>query len=342
MIQIEGRDAAKFLQGLVTNQISRIEHGGDGIFCAFLTAQGRILFDAFIYPKNMADTFPHPSYLIEHDATHTSALLSHLTRYKLRSKLTFQNVSEGYAVYQMWGPTSDLLWGSFVPPAAGKTLPQGSVLPKERFCDVGCRDPRRPEMGLRVVVEKEKGLPTLPSTFQQVPLEKYTLRRILTGIPEGAADFFSGTSLPLESNLDLISGVDFRKGCYLGQELTIRTYHTGITRKRIMPVQFYREDESPPDVLSVDTTTAYPTFAPQTDISLISTTSSDPSTDSTPSPRRRRPHPPGKLCSTLHNVGLALLRLDQLEGATLGLENGWRVKPFAPSWWPKAVEPGAS
>jgi folate-binding protein YgfZ len=80
---------------------------------------------------------------------------------------------------------------------------------------------------------------SLPESYRQGTLEEYHVRRILNGVPEGIDDFIAGTSLPLECNLDYMNGVDFRKGCYVGQELTIRTYHKGITRKRIMPVQYF-------------------------------------------------------------------------------------------------------
>ena len=83
------------------------------------------------------------------------------------------------------------------------------------------------------------GTANLPEQFEEQTGTDYHLRRTLLGIPEGADDIQLGVSLPLESNLDYMSGVDFRKGCYLGQELTIRTYHKGVTRKRIVPVQFY-------------------------------------------------------------------------------------------------------
>ena len=73
---------------------------------------------------------------------------------------------------------------------------------------------------------------------------EYDIRRITLGIPEGARDFIAETSNPLESNLDLMNAsklklnlVDFHKGCYLGQELVIRTHHTGVIRKRIVPIQ---------------------------------------------------------------------------------------------------------
>jgi folate-binding protein YgfZ len=79
----------------------------------------------------------------------------------------------------------------------------------------------------------------LPAAFSRVDANEYAIRRYLAGVPEGIDDLFVGKSLPLESNMDHMQAIDFRKGCYLGQELTIRTFHTGVTRKRILPVQLF-------------------------------------------------------------------------------------------------------
>ncbi|TPX58484.1 aminomethyltransferase [Spizellomyces sp. 'palustris'] len=276
-------------------------------------------------------------------------MLAHLKRYKLRAKLSISDETARYRAYQVWGPTASLLWGNYVPTvsgAAGKHMPIGSVLPKERFCDMGCKDPRHPDLGLRVVVEGD-GLMPLPSSFTETSLDEYTVRRILYGIPEGADDFYSGVSLPLESNLDLLSGVDFRKGCYLGQELTIRTYHTGVTRKRIVPIQFYQDNDNPPTSIHVEKNFSNPLPPPNTDITV----------NGGPEPvrpaRRRAAGGVGRVCSGIYNVGLALMRLENVtmnidgdkprehgdDPASLVTGTGLKVRPFAPDWWPQAVEP---
>lgn len=85
-----------------------------------------------------------------------------------------------------------------------------------------------------------------------LPSSAYDLRRMLLGVPEGSTEIASGSALPLESCMDYMGGIDFRKGCYVGQELTVRTYHTGQTRKRIMPIRLLsagtpaRDEESLP------------------------------------------------------------------------------------------------
>ncbi|KAJ3045436.1 ccr4 associated factor [Rhizophlyctis rosea] len=326
--------------------MAKIERGGDAIYAAFLTPQGRVLYDVFIHPKNKGFEFPHPTFLLDVDSRAIPALQAHLKKYLLRSKLTVQDASSRYRVWQVWGPSTSLLWTHFVPKET-KALPLGGAVPKDRFCDVGCKDPRHPDLGLRVVMETDG---------KKASAEDYTLRRILNGIPEGVDDLFTGASLPLESNLDYMSGVDFRKGCYLGQELTIRTYHTGVTRKRIVPVQFYQDGESPPVSLTINRSSAPTLPASQSDIRTDSPSNSAASDDSTSSQtmkgHRRTAGAAGKFCSGIYNVGLALMRLEYVtspksdaHGAGGGLganmqmvtENGMKVKAFAPEWWPHAV-----
>ncbi|KAI8801994.1 hypothetical protein BJ742DRAFT_858726 [Cladochytrium replicatum] len=324
LVEVEGQDAVKFLQGLCTNHMPKIERGGDGMYSAFLTAQGRILYDSFIYPKNKGTEFPHPSFVVEVDSGAVNSFVSHLKRFVLRNKVTVRRKDE-CGVFQVWGPNAAQLWETYVEPVAASKMPAGSVVPK-RFWDVGTRDSRHPELGLRMVVKNDVKFP-VPPQFSDAGEETYVLRRLLYGIPEGEQDFFSGLSLPLESNLDCMNGVDFRKGCYLGQELTIRTYHTGVTRKRIVPVQLFREGDPVPDVCTWDPTFKDPLPPSQSEIRI----------SGAPTTGGRRSNEAGKFCSGINNVGLALMRLDQLDSGSLVCEGGLRAKPFVPSWWPHPV-----
>ncbi|KAL1917376.1 uncharacterized protein VTP21DRAFT_5032 [Calcarisporiella thermophila] len=324
-LQLEGADSVKFLQGLVTNHMPKIENGGAGFFAAFLAPNGRVLNDVFIYPKNKGLTFPHPVFLLECDSRSLPQLQAHLRKYILRSKLKLQPLGSA-SVWSVWGPgVPDMK----IPKAMGG-VPGGGLVVRERGFEfeVGLYDTRVEGMGHRVVVLEEQARPELPSEFTELESEEYTLRRLLFGVPEGIDDLVPGQSLPLESNFDYMGGIDFRKGCYVGQELTIRTYHTGVIRKRIVPVALYRENEPFPTALAVDRKANFSLPVPGADI--LSTHS-------------RRPI--GKFCSSARNLGLALMRLEAIEqqrqekdvvftvqagdGSTL------RVAPFPPGWWPR-------
>jgi folate-binding Fe-S cluster repair protein YgfZ len=137
--------------------------------------------------------------------------------------------------------------------------------------------------------------------------------------------------------------VDFRKGCYVGQELTVRTYHTGVIRKRILPVLLHPSPSHRPG-----DNRPHPQFMPGLDIRASRTHAPGEG-------RVARPRGTGKLLSTVKDVGLALLRLEHVEGLERGdlkfellggeggaSDNEWLVTPWWPNWWPKGVEEGQS
>ncbi|KAI8927415.1 hypothetical protein BC831DRAFT_510840 [Entophlyctis helioformis] len=325
--------------------------------------QGRILFDAFVYPENKGGEFPHPSFLVDVDTATAPKFEAHLRRYKLRNRITVTNLASDEFVWQAWGRNAHLLWGSYVDRMSAKNMPPGSVVPKESFCDVGCRDPRHASLGVRFVLDMSQ---SPPDNLQRGRRSDFALRRILLGIPEGSSDFFAEQSLPLESNLDYMNGVDFRKGCYLGQELTIRTYHTGVTRKRIVPVQLYNKDDPAPETLTLDKSWTAELPESQTDIKVAG--SEDAAKDAGTPVRTRGSGVVGKFCGGMYNVGLALVRLEHVHSPSgsvsqtaegtgdaqqgnepadshgferavskdLVTASGLRMRAFAPSWWPVA------
>ena len=193
--------------------------------------------------------------------------------------------------------------------------------------------------------------------------DDYLLHRIIHGVPEGMVDIPPMHAFPMESNLDVMGArkscsliawdlahampeVDFRKGCYVGQELTVRTYHTGVIRKRILPVLLH--PPSSPIPHHPEDNRPELRFTPGLDIRASLTHAPGEG-------RVARPRGTGKLLSTVNNVGLALLRLEHVEGLEKGdlkfellsgevgaSGNGdgtsWLVTPWWPDWWPKEVE----
>ncbi|KAI8074143.1 hypothetical protein BC940DRAFT_339019 [Gongronella butleri] len=348
LLSLEGPDALKFLQGLVTNNMPAIASGGDGLYTAFLTPQGRMLYDVFVYPVNVGENFPHPRFILDYGASDTTSLLKHLKRYILRAKIKIQPATDQFDLYHVWGKTHAA--------AHASNIPVGGLIKKEqRLTDIGCIDPRVPGFGYRAVVPKDQGKALyngtnaarqscleffffhldigsiVSSDYSELPASEYSIRRILHGVPEGIDDIWPEQALPLECNLDYMNGVDFRKGCYVGQELTIRTYHTGVVRKRVVPVQIYKDGDAVPQELQVDRSMDL-SLAPQSDIKPADGSSK---------------RAVGKTGSSVHNVGLALMRLEQVQkcvqGEPLPLKvNGtdMLVRPFLPSWWPIEQEEG--
>lgn len=96
-------------------------------------------------------------------------------------------------------------------------------------------DPRLNELGWRIFVPREKSNSFSPKDIAISTESSYTKLRYALGVAEGVKELPSAACFPLESNGDYLHGISFHKGCYLGQELTARTHHTGVVRKRIMP-----------------------------------------------------------------------------------------------------------
>lgn len=137
------------------------------------------------------------------------------------------------------------------------------------------------------------------------------MRRILHGVPEGQAEITPGAALPAETCIDYMRGIDFRKGCYVGQELTIRTHHRGVVRKRIVPVQLYPLGTPPPGRLHY----GHALLAP-----------------AAPAELRARGRAAGRWLGGVGDVGLALCRLESVAGDADVSVDGVGVRAFVPEW----------
>ncbi|KAH8157201.1 hypothetical protein CIB48_g11046 [Xylaria polymorpha] len=257
LISISGIDAPHFLQGLITTSIEgnndahrngSVEPTGRApwFYCGFLNALGRVLHDVFIYPVP-SRLSGEPHFMIEVDAAQLTTLLKHLKRYKLRSKFSLRVVEEDdMSVWQIWNDAEVTLSAQGVGALAWNDS-RSVMIP----------DFRAPGMGYRVLTagaDLDVQALDLPSELQLAADGKtdeaaYRVRRYLRGVPEGSAEIIPAQALPLESNMDIMGGIDFRKGCYVGQELTIRTRHRGVVRKRILPCMLYGQDEAVPTSL---------------------------------------------------------------------------------------------
>jgi folate-binding protein YgfZ len=172
--------------------------------------------------------------LFEVEGSEIKSLLSHLKRHKLRSKVSITEVD----------PEEMSVWAAWMEPPDPLKLPKADqamhdVPPESRI--IHLKDPRLANFSHRFLLPSAKQSKSdLPDPFAQLDTaspEDYKLRRWAHAIPEGPLEIVPSISLPHKSNLDLLNAIDFRKGCYVGQELTIRTQHTGVVRKRLLPVE---------------------------------------------------------------------------------------------------------
>ena len=208
VIAVGGPDRAEFLQGLISNDTAK---GGPGraIWAALLTPQGRFLNDMFVVEDESG------MFLIETERERAAALAKKLKMYTLRSKVTVEDRPAGMEVAVVFGPDAEQ-----VLPVAGATA----------FVD-----PRLPELGVRVLAPAGQAAALLK--LPEAPLAEYEALRLRLGVPDGSRDLIVEKGLLLESGFDELHGVDWQKGCYMGQELTARTKYRGLIKRRLFPVK---------------------------------------------------------------------------------------------------------
>jgi len=216
VLAVAGEDRVAFLQGLVSNDVARVAPGR-AIYTALLTAQGRYLHDFFIAAHNDA-------LLIEVERARLPDLLKKLSLYKLRSKVTLKDASDEWRVALVWGDGAQPF-----------DLAEGAVF----------ADPRLSALGVRAILPAANAEALLQAKgFQPGQRAEYDALRLKLGVPDGARDLPIEKAMLLENGFDELNGIDWNKGCYMGQELTARTKYRGLVRKRLLPVAI--EGEPPP------------------------------------------------------------------------------------------------
>jgi hypothetical protein len=203
VVRVTGEAARNFLQGLITNQIDKATQGS-AIHTGLLTPQGKILVDFFVLPEG-------DGFLLELSKAKVADLLQRLAVYKLRTQVAFAEEPSS-KVAASWG----------TPPR----LPQGAI---------AFADPRLPELGLRILLPANADSGDLGCVLATE--DEYHARRIALGVPEGGRDYVFGDAFPHEAMFDQLNGVDFNKGCFVGQEVVSRMEHRGTARKRIVGVE---------------------------------------------------------------------------------------------------------
>ena len=203
VLRVGGAEARKYLQGLITNDIGKAQ-GAEAIHAGLLSPQGKILFDFFALGAG-------DGFLIDVAQEKAAELLKRLVFYRLRAQVEITE-EPSLAVAAAWGGTP--------------RLPEGAML---------YADPRLSELGFRILVPK--GTQAAELGCAPAPGEHYHAFRISLGVPEGGLDYGFGDAFPHEALFDQLNGVDFKKGCYVGQEVVARMQFRGTARKRIVPVE---------------------------------------------------------------------------------------------------------
>jgi tRNA-modifying protein YgfZ len=205
VLKVSGEDARNFLNGLVTTDVTKLRPGL-GRFGALLTPQGKITADFMIteMPAGHGGGF-----LFDCPRALAQTLTAKLTFYKLRAKVAVENLSDDLGILAAWD-------GEF-----------------SRQPDLAFPDPRDTALGWRILIPeqlKQKTADLIGANL--VDSTVYEAHRIACGVPRGGLDFMYGDAFPHETNMDRLQGVDFDKGCYIGQEVVSRMQHRGTARTR--------------------------------------------------------------------------------------------------------------
>ena len=223
-VRVSGPEARPFLQGLITNDITKAVFGRE-IYAALLTPQGKYLHDFFIVA--LPDEDGGESLYFDCERKRAADLVSKLTAYKLRSKVTIENVTDRFRVIALLGDgphDSEALHGF-----EGRGGPFAGGL-----CYV---DPRYAGVGARALLPASGFSELMEADFKEQEPEHYERLRLYYGLHDGSRDLQIDKSLLLEANFDHLNAIDWNKGCYVGQELTARTRYRGLIRKRLLPVE---------------------------------------------------------------------------------------------------------
>ncbi|MFZ1064935.1 MAG: folate-binding protein [Pseudolabrys sp.] len=279
VVKVAGDDARGFLNGLVTNDIAKVAPGKPR-FAALLTPQGKIIVDFIVAeaPGNDGGGF-----FLDCPRALASALVEKLNFYKLRAKVICEDLSNVLGVMAIWDGTAESEYGLSYP------------------------DPRLPVLGSRIMLPPhlaEEAAADLGGMLAGA--DAYEAHRIALGVPRGGLDFIYGDTFSHEADMDQLNGVDFGKGCYIGQEVVSRVEHRASARSRVVPI-------------------VYDEFAPSSGLPVMA-----------------GDRQIGTLGSTAKGHGLALMRLDRIgdalaAGATIEA-GGIAIRAVKPAWakfdWP--------
>jgi hypothetical protein len=279
VVKVSGDDARRFLNGLVTNDMAKVRPGA-ARYAALLTPQGKIIADFMIAEASAEDG---GGFFLDCPLALAPMLVEKLTFYKLRAKVTIEDLSNSLGVMAFWDGV------------------------RESDDGLSYADPRLLALGTRSILPPDlaaEAASNLGATL--TGHEAYHAHRIALGVPRGGEDFAYLDTFPHEADMDQLAGVDFDKGCYVGQEVVSRVEHRSTARSRVVPI-------------------AYDEFSPMPGLPVMAGEKQV-----------------GTLGTTAKGRGLAMLRLDRVADAlgagTALTAGGIAIHPVKPAWatfdWP--------
>ncbi len=294
ILAVGGPDRRAFLQGLVSNDVDKV--GPERArYAALLTAQGKYLHD-FIMVEAIGVSSGDATILLDAEARRLADLKRRLSVYRLRAKVALEERPE-LAVAAVFGDGAFALLGLDGEPGSARAFAGGVTL----------ADPRLAALGARCILPGESARSVLlEAGLIEASPAAYDDLRLSLGVPDGSRDLVLEKSILLEAGFDELNGVDWNKGCYIGQELTARTKYRGLVKRRLVPVAIDGPIPEPGTVVTANGREV------------------------------------GEMRSSRTGRGLALLRIDAVRaGKSLAAGNA-TIIPQTPDWlrFPQAGEEG--
>lgn len=285
VFEISGEDAREFLQNILTNDVEQVAERR-ATYTALLTPQGKFLFDFFLM---INPDQPDDGLLVDVAASRCQDLIKRLTMYRLRAKVDF-TPRDDLCVVAIFSKDALREMGldqdDDATPGQAWNMDQGYVF----------TDPRNTALGARMITANPAALSSFPMVDEQVYLDL----QLLHGVPDSSTDIAVEKDFLLEDNFSELNGVDFKKGCFIGQELVSRMRNRKSVKKRLMPFVWPDQDPAVGDRLLVDGKDA------------------------------------GTIRSVRDAMGMAYIRLAYLDGE-FHTESGIPVTLRRPSWLPDPI-----
>ena len=278
ILAVSGPDRRSFLQGLVSNDVEKVGPA-QARYAALLTAQGKYLHD-FMMIESVDEIW------LEAEAERLGDLKRRLSIYRLRAKAALDERPE-LAVAVAFGNGALAAMGLSEEPGAARPFGSGLAFV----------DPRLAALGVRCILPRADLRSALAGTgLAESSSFEYDRHRLELGIPDGGRDLVAEKSILLEAGFDELNGVDWQKGCYIGQELTARTKYRGLIKKRLMPVAIDGPAPAPGTIVTADGREA------------------------------------GEMRSSRDGLGLALLRIEPVSEGRQLKAGDTTLRPSTPGW----------